>query len=133
MARSFKGAVILGLLCSGCAILKPEPPEEVVARRATERWQALIRGDFERAYRYYTPSFRKEVDLKSFALEKRKGVGVWQAARVEQVECPERERCRVLVRVKTRFVHPRYGPIESETPVEERWVYKDGKWWYVPE
>ncbi len=132
MQGRLRKAVILGLLLSGCATQRPEPPEETVARKALERWQALIAGDFAKAYSYYAPGYRKTVDLKSFALQKAKGVGVWLAARVEKVACPEKDRCTARVWVKTRFFHPRVGKLETESPVEERWIYRSGKWWYVP-
>ncbi|BCX80660.1 hypothetical protein MIT9_P0234 [Methylomarinovum caldicuralii] len=107
--------------------------EERVARRAQARWDALIRGDIETAYAYLAPGYRK---IKSLERYRRgiHGVGKWREARVERVTCPEKDVCNVDMQVKVRLMVPRMGePIESVNPVRERWIYKAGEWWYVPE
>ncbi len=130
-----KPLLIMGLwltLLGGCALNTPKTPEAIVAQRAQARWDALIKGDLETAYRYLSPGYRQ---VKSFERYKRGifGVGIWQGAKVDKVVCEQPDVCKVTVMVTTRLVLPRVGaPMESTTPVYERWIRDDQGWWHVP-
>ncbi len=123
--------LVLAASLVGCAGLGGSP-KDVVASRAQARWDALIRGDLKTAYTYLSPGYRK---AKSFERYKRTifGVGKWKSAQVGKVECLQPDVCRVWVNVGVRLQVPRRGePIESVNPVLERWILRDGQWWYVP-
>lgn len=132
MVRKFVGCLLLGLLAlGGCDALRS--PEQVVARRAQARWDALVKGDLKAAYAYLSPGYRKAMSYERYQ-RGIFGVGKWQAAKVDQVSCQQPEVCAVTVQVTIRLVVPRRGePIESTSPVYERWVKDSGKWWYVPD
>ena len=56
--KSALGAVLAAGLLAGCASLAPAPPEEQVRARATERWQALVAYQMDKAYAFTTPAYR---------------------------------------------------------------------------
>ncbi|QBQ53532.1 hypothetical protein [Nitrosococcus wardiae] len=121
---------IVGLLLglSGCS---SPPPEEEVGRRASERWQALIQGDFNRAYEYLSPGYRA---VNSFDLYRaRIGQAVqWKEATLKNVSCADKA-CEVTVNIRYRYANPRVGNYEGERPIKEKWTEVDGEWWFLPE
>ncbi|ADE16670.1 conserved hypothetical protein [Nitrosococcus halophilus Nc 4] len=120
---------IIGLLfgLSGCS---SPPPEEEVGRRALERWQALIQGDFNRAYEYLSPGYRA---VNSFELYRaRIGKAVqWKEATLKNVSCADKA-CKVTVNIRYRYVGPRVESYEGESPVKEKWTQVEGEWWFLP-
>jgi hypothetical protein len=135
MSRIFKlvaytlSVAVLG----GCASLQNmgKSPEEIVAMRAEDRWRALIEGDLERAYSYFTPAYRKLHSYENYRA-RIKGVGVWKDVKIESVEC-EVEHCNVNARVYATFMHTRMiKPLDTEELFKEGWVYKkqENKWFF---
>jgi len=123
---------LLLVMVGACGTITPLAPEDVVARRAQDRWDALIKGDIDAAYAYLSPAYRRMKSLESY---KRGifGVGIWQKAEVDRVVCERLDVCSVTVLVTTRLALPRIGtPMESTTPVYERWIRERDQWWYVP-
>jgi len=111
-----------------------ETPNDQVKRRAGERWQALIRQDFDAAYTYLSPGYRA---MRSLELYKSRDFGRrvhWKAAEVKAVSC-EPEVCTAQVDVTYVYL----GKIEAlagqETvaPMTEKWVLAEGQWWHLPE
>jgi hypothetical protein len=99
--------------------------QKMVADRATARWEALIKGDFAKAYSYLSPGTR---DITSLDLYKAKiRGGRWKKVNVDSVSC-EQDRCKVSMAIEYS-----YRDIKSiETRLEEDWLRQDGKWWNVP-
>jgi hypothetical protein len=53
-------------------------------------------------------------------------LGFWKQAKVERVECPSAETCKVVVVVEYMF---RGSLVPS--PIKEEWVWRDRQWWAV--
>lgn len=114
-------------LAAGCAALAPLPPEELVRQRAQARWDALIAGEWGKAYRYMSPSYRALVEEKRFASQFGAGAAI-VGSEVVRVNCQE-ERC--VARIKARF-RPVLGGRTGETletHFDETWIREDGQWW----
>lgn len=130
-SRRMFGAVALAasLGLGACASLQSSTPEQEVAQRAEARWAALIKGDFNQAYGYLTPSFRAVVTAADY--RKRFGAaGAWTNAIVHKVEC-EAESCTATIRVTTQVRVPLFATKvpETTTYLDEVWVREDGQWW----
>lgn len=115
-------AVVLG----GCATLSPATPEEVVSARARGYWNAVIAGDWEKAYTFTTPGYRAAVDLFGYrkvhdSFVKHKGVEVLSAS------CEEPDACKVKTRLRVNIAIDR--PDEITTVIEERWLREAGQWY----
>lgn len=119
---------------SGCASFAPpvgDAKEATVANRAQARWDLLISGRLEEAYKdYLSPAYRS---VNSF--EKYRGgikLGLWRRAEVKGVSCESPEICKVTVSVAYALLAKGAGKVESESTLTEIWRENDGSWWFVP-
>jgi hypothetical protein len=123
-------ALAAALLLAGCATKPPPTREEIVAQRANARWQALMAGDFDKAYGYLTPAARA---LKPLAVWRGgfRSFTTWKSAEVVSVTCETSEKCivRVDVRHEPVVMRGRLGTISSA--VDETWLLDDGQWWFL--
>lgn len=118
------------LALSACASLGSKPPEEQVSQRATERWKALIAGEFSRAYTYNTPGFKAVVTADGYR-NRFGGAVMWVGAEVVRVTCAaDSNKCDAVVRIdyKPMMVGTKGSPIS--THVDETWLREDGQWWF---
>lgn len=125
-------ALILGVGMVGCAgsgggsaqSVQVEP-QKIVADLAVARWEALIKGDYAKAYSYLSPGTREVMSLDLYQAKVRGGK--WKKANVDSVSC-EQDQCKVLMAIEYS-----YRDIKSlDTRLDENWLRRDGKWWYVP-
>ena len=121
--------VSLAVILTGCSTLAPESksPEETVRLRAEERWAALIKGDFQRAYDLTSPGFRAVVPPDRFASQFGGG-GRWTRASVTKVQC-EKDRCDVTVQIDAQVAVRGRAPMMVGSSYDEIWVREDGQWW----
>lgn len=110
--------------------------ESVLTGYAQQRWDALIKGNLEQAYAYYTEAFQATTPFDVFK-RKTQGVGLWNKAQVQKVQCETSgKRCRVDVEVTVSLkMRGLNQPVESSDVVQETWV-KEGwfsDWRYVKE
>lgn len=105
-------------------------PEQRVADRAAQRWQALIDKDLNRAYEFFSPAYRQAVSVErykgSFG-----GSVIWQDAEVKTVKCGENV-CDVTMMIVYKY-NVRAASFESNKILEEKWILSDGAWWYFQE
>jgi len=113
------------LMLAGCAAFAPKAPELEVRERAQARWDALIAGNWEKAYSYSTPAYRKAVDLFGFRARSAGPVKL-KSAEVVNARCRDLT-CEVTVRVG--FAPLQRGYPETFTDLEDRWVLESGDWW----
>lgn len=126
------GFLGLTLLLSGCATAPGgsaasnpgKSIEDQVAERAAKRWQALIAGDLDAAYGYFSPATKATYPLDLYKVRMRPGI--WRDAKVDSVKCADSV-CEVTVVLTVD--HARLQGIV--TPVAERWIIQDGTAWYV--
>ena len=106
-------------------------PEELVAKRAEERWGLLIKGDFDRAYEYLSPAYRTSTPLSLYKAPLK--AGLWQRAQVMGVECEQAKSiCVAKVKVTISY-HHRYGVFTNDSVLAETWFIADGQWWFTQE
>jgi hypothetical protein len=120
--------LITGTL-TGCASLwTPKTPEQVVSQLSTQRWQALLAGDFEKAYAFAAPSFRQIKTLDYYRSARQATPVKWLASDLVRVNCSE-QRCTVTINLESKPLvpFPFAGTIKSG--VEEIWILENGQWW----
>jgi len=127
-------ALIAALMTMGCAtgggsLAKDSPSamkEAVVAERATARWQALIKRDYNGAYAYFSTSSREATTLSNF--QTRIAAIEYRAVSIDKVECVA-EVCKV--RLTLTYDYPP-GKIKGVvTPLDESWIIDQGQAWFV--
>lgn len=129
-ARRFVLCAAAALALSGCAAFKPATPEEIVGRRAVERWQAIIKGDAATAYGYLSPAGRALISQDQW----RGSFGAatsWQKVELDTVRCETSEKCIASVKVTHQplLLRNKLGSIESN--VQETWLSDGGQWWLL--
>lgn len=119
--------MLVPALIVGCAALSPVSPEEAVRERAQARWNALIAGEWSKAYRYMAPSYRALVEEKRYANQFGSGAA-WVGAEVVKVACSD-DRCAATLKVRFRpMIGGRPGEV-IDTHLDETWIREDGQWW----
>jgi hypothetical protein len=119
------------VLAAGCSQEPPPPPEEIVAERAQARWDALLEGDYEAAWDYYSPGFRDRVSVTELASELGGRPFRYEGAEIRRVAC-EDQRCEVRVAVEFEIPSaPNHlSGFRSRQGIEEIWLFIDDQWWY---
>lgn len=132
-------ASVISFSLIGCVTLQPEDSEQwrasqrpVLKERAEARWDALIKGDIEKAYLFTTPEYRAVVSLQQYKGKYGRVVG-WRMANVVNVSYDDLTVATVSVEVSYRVDLPGTGGelIETQKAISEKWIYKDRKWWYT--
>ena len=119
-------ATVLAVL-GGCAtVAGGKSGKDVVAEKAQQRWDLLVKNDFAGAYRYISPAGRQLVTEQAYAGGFRRNF--WTGAQVKDVQCPNEEACEVEVTVEYR--HQGLG---MKSPVREKWIREKSDWWFVLE
>jgi hypothetical protein len=120
-------AALVALAIAGCAMsdsMRRPGDREMVAERAQERWDALVKGDFAAAYRYISPPGRTLVPQDAYASGLKKGF--WTGAKVQNVQCPSSEACEVDV-----VIDYQHNGLKMQSPLREKWVKQNSNWWFV--
>jgi hypothetical protein len=129
LSRRMLFAVLASGLLAGCASLSGKP-EDIVRARAQARWDALLKGDFERAYGYISPGGRAVVPYPTYR-GRIGGAVTWKSAEVASVTCETLEKCSVQVKVTYLPAMHRSAIGTIERHMEETWVVDAGQWWLV--
>ena len=127
------GVLIFSLL-SACVTSESRPEKEKIENRAQARWDALLSGDLETAYGYFSPGYRSSVSLIDYGVELRMRRVHWTSATYKEHSC-ENKTCDVKFLVGYKIVRalPGVPTFESQSTVDERWIQTDGQWWYLPQ
>lgn len=130
LGLSMLGAIFL----AGCATTSGGGGGGTVGKRAQERWDALLVGDFDTAYEYYSPGFRSSHSRGDFEVMMRLRKVQFTGAQYASQEC-EGDRCTVIFDVGYRIASPVPGldTWESTKKLDETWVRTQGQWWFVPD
>ena len=104
--------------------------QEIVAKLAQSRWDALRRMDFEAAYNLMSPASRPMLTLEDFRA--RLSRVNWKAASVGKVECAADDLCTIRVDARYSFRLRLGKEVENDHAVTETWRNIAGGWWYVP-
>lgn len=126
-SRSGWLASLLGVaVLSGCASLSATKPEDAVSARALDYWNALIAGDWEKAYAHTSPGYRASVDLFGFR-KQRDSFVKYKEASVASVNCDEAAACKVKMKLRIAIMNDQ--PTELTKFLDERWLNDGGQWY----
>ena len=108
--------------------------DQLSARRAEERWQALIAWDQEKAYSYLSPGTRQVISLAAYAKKNAMAPLHYEAVVLKSTQC-ENQVCTLKVQISYLYqgsVSAARGQEMSST-ITENWIMADGNWFYVPD
>ena len=122
--------VLAALTIGGCATVKTEPPELQVRQLATQRWQALLAGSFDKAYEFATPAYRLLHNSDTYRTKRQATPVKWVSAEVHSVECQE-AKCAVKIHLQSKPIVPFVFKGVIDSGIDETWVLEDGRWWML--
>ncbi len=128
--------LLFTVFAHGCASFKGsglESDASVLHERAGERWEALLNKDWEKAYSFELPEYRKTHDLSKY--KRRYGSSIqWKHVSITSVDIQEDQKTAdVSGELTYQIIVPGPGgKVQSTTPFKERWVKKDSEWWFTP-
>jgi hypothetical protein len=108
----------------------PVDKQQIVARMAQSRWDALLKKDFAAAYNLVSPASRTVVTLENF--QRKSSMVTWKEASVRKVECSADDLCAVQMDVKYVYRLRIGKDVEGNQILAETWRNTAGGWWYVP-
>ena len=135
-ARSRQLAILFVLAAmitlSSCASRTISDDERVV-ERAQQRWDAVIAGDLETAYEFFSPGYRSTHSLIDFGVSERMRRVKRNSAEYVEHSCEE-TRCLVKFLVGFTVYKPVPGMVDysSKSLLEDTWIKTNGEWWYLP-
>jgi hypothetical protein len=134
--RLWMAALVVALGVVACATT-PEDSDswrnsqrEILMSRAEARWMGLINGDFDKAYSFLSPDYRSVVNLQQYRRKMGRALE-WRLARAKDISYDSPTVASVLVEVTYQVVLPGSGLVENTRVMAEKWLYKDGGWWYT--
>jgi hypothetical protein len=125
--------IALPVLLGACATNGQGGGADPLTERAKARWAALLSGDLETAYTYYSPGYRSTHSVVDFGVSYRmRRVQQTSAEYVDQ-SC-ESNRCTLNFNVGISVNRPVPGMdvFEGVQKISETWIKSDGEWWFVP-
>lgn len=110
--------------------------EALLRQRIAERWQALVKGDFEAAYQFETPAYRAIYTPVQFRYQFG-NQALWRMASVKEIYYDDPTVARIWVDVDYRYAEPGMKKdnrmLDMTHGIKEVWLYKDGQWWHQQE
>lgn len=108
--------------------------QQALEGRVTARWDALVARNFELAYTFETPSYRKVYDAAYYKGKFGDRVA-WLGARVSKVKDLGGGVAEVMVKLRFKAAVPIPGMsvVQEETNLKEKWVQEEGTWFHVTE
>lgn len=127
-ASVFPGFLLLVALSVASWAGAAEGTDELRAR-VEARWAALVAGDFDRAYEFETPAYRKIYTAQQFRARFGRDLR-WKQARVVEIELRRPEVATVAVEIEYSIFASGRGMMEDKTVDTETWLRVDGQWWH---
>lgn len=126
--RLLAASLLVAAFLGGCATTGGASPDQLVGKRAQERWDLLLKSDYANAYEYLSPAQRAVTSRQSYI--NRFGEGAqWLSAKLQSASCESAERCTAVLQIETQVVARGFNaPIT--TKVTEIWVKDEGNWWF---
>lgn len=119
--------VLASLLLGACATTATvADPKVAVRERANARWQALMAGDFAKAYTFTVPAFKEKMTEAAYIAQFAQPQ--WNGAEVVNVTCAQPTVCVARVKVTIKVLIPRSAMTSITTHVDENWQLEGGQW-----
>jgi hypothetical protein len=124
--------LLLAVLVSACATTPTSKTD--IKQRAQGRWDAVMAGDYDTAYTFYSPGYRSATSRVDFEIALRVRRVRWISAEVQESSC-DADVCKVVTTVGYAVAGavPGVSVWKNKKNIEESWVRTGGQWWYLPE
>ncbi|MEQ1637935.1 MAG: hypothetical protein ABL903_14720 [Methylococcales bacterium] len=104
---------------------------ENLTDRASSRWQALLKKDWEAAYQFELPAYRQTHNIDQYKAKFGTTL-LWKMFKVDTVTIhAETNTADVALTLTYDFTMPGTGVTEGSSQINERWMQQDNEWWMV--
>jgi len=119
----------LCLFLLGCAGLRSLSSEEALRQRIMAYWNHRIKGEFDKAYNYENPSFRKNVKLTDYIKALASGIN-WLEVKVKEVQIKDNQ-ATVSLEIRYAFMagYVPKGGLKRE--INDYWQWIKGDWYHL--
>ncbi len=139
MKLKFVNAVLFFLIIlTGCSIketVKNTSDQEILTERAAAYWGHMCRQEFDKAYDFEYPLYKKTVSLVEYIRRFRPNV-TWNNPVIENVRIEDgTASMEVKVETDIKMTTPKAAKRIEARPVaviNEKWIKVDGVWYHVP-
>lgn len=128
------GALLIAIL-AGCATGGGAMGGGNPEKRAAERWDAIIEGDYSTAYGYLTPGFRSGTTEAAWIGRQERFPAKRKSFELLGSDCESAEVCDVRLSVEAELVRvlPGVDKMDTRSIVTETWLLLDGQWYLAPD
>jgi hypothetical protein len=102
--------------------------DRALKARVEERWVAVIKRDFAKAYEFEAPDYKKKNSARQYAGKFGNAID-WHKATVKTIKYARPNEAEVVVTLDYSFDLPGGEPARTTGDVHDRWVFVDGQWW----
>ena len=126
------------IILTGCTIketVKNAPDEEMLKERGAAYWGHMCRQEFDKAYEFEYPVYKKLVSSMDYIRRFRPNVK-WTKAVIEKIQI-ENDTAVMEVMVDADISvtvpkTPKKFEIKPQVRLNEQWIKVDGAWYHVP-
>jgi len=126
-------SVLLVLTVSSCAIKgKSLSQKDVLSQRASAYWDLVINRQYDQAYQYEYPLFKKEMDVSIYVRKRSNPLTRYKEVEIESIEFREGDVADLEVLFKIELRPPgakKPGVVQAKR--SDRWVKVKGIWYHV--
>ena len=108
------------------------PVNSELESRVLGRWDALMEQNFDQAYEFFSPAYRKLFPLEHYLKTTGSSVN-WLSVKIKDIQFDDK-RAKVKLVLEFQLVFPMgagedFGQISKD--IGEVWLWIDGAWWYT--
>jgi len=101
--------------------------------RVHARWDAAMKGDFEKAYAFETPASREAESLEAFSFRLGRARSRWHLASLKELRYDQPDKAEAVIMIEYSFATDGGGTIvRTSGNFPDSWVFLDGDWWRQP-
>lgn len=107
-----------------------EEREQLLKKAVADYWDAMMQGDFRRAYGHYDPFYRARTSLDAYAAQR--GRFIYHSSEIRAIEIDGNvarvqsvtnfEVPKIMIMGREQSIEPR------DFPIDDTWLYIDGSW-----
>jgi hypothetical protein len=104
--------------------------EDGLRERVQARWNAVINGEFTKAYAFETPEFRNAIEPADYAFRLGRASVRWHLASLKELRYDRADQADAVMTIEYSFaISGGDGLATTSGDFPERWVFLDGNWW----
>jgi len=105
------------------------PNEAELRKRVQARWDALLKGEFNEAYAFETPEYRKAHTEQEYREQFGRRIQ-WHVATLKDLRYDRVDEVEAVVTLDYSFALPGSDKMARTTGnITEHWVYSEDQWW----